>query len=95
MDQDISNMRYLVRYEGSVQGVGFRFNAVRQCAGLSVNGFVRNEPDGSVLMDVEGKTKDLQQLLKRIKASMAGNIEAVQLDERPPRGIAVGFKIED
>ena len=93
MNENVARKRCVVRYEGSVQGVGFRFNAVRQTAGLSLHGYVRNEPDGSVLMDVEGTALDVNRLLKRIKADMQDNIEAIQVDEGPLTGVTDGFNI--
>ena len=86
--------RFLVRYEGSVQGVGFRFNAIKQSAGLKVNGFVRNEPDGSVLMDVEGSSADLKNLLARVETVMKENIEATDVTEQPLAGKSGGFNIQ-
>jgi len=93
MNQNVVRKRCLVRYEGHVQGVGFRFNAVRQTAGLSVHGYVRNEEDGSVLLDVEGTALDVNRLLKRIEAEMQDRIEAIQVDELPLTGATEGFKI--
>ena len=86
--------RFLVRYEGRVQGVGFRFNAIKQSAGLNVNGFVRNEPDGSVLMDVEGSSADLKNLLARVETVMKENIEATDVTEQPLAGKSGGFNIQ-
>ena len=86
--------RYLVRYEGRVQGVGFRFNAVKQSVGLKLHGYVRNEPDGSVLMDVEGSAVDLKHLLVKIEAEMKENIEAIDVTERPLAGNTAGFNIK-
>jgi acylphosphatase len=43
-----------VRVTGRVQGVAFRFHAEHQAAELGVAGWVRNEPDGSVALHVEG-----------------------------------------
>lgn len=94
MAGEIEMKRYLVRYEGRVQGVGFRYNAVRQNAGLALHGFVRNQPDGSVLMDVEGSLRDLKRLLERIKMEMKENIEAVEVTECPLAGHGGGFKIQ-
>ena len=86
--------RFLVRYEGHVQGVGFRFNVIKQSAGLKVNGFVRNEPDGSVLMDVEGSLGDLENLLARVEAVMNENIEATDVTELSLAGQSGGFNIQ-
>jgi acylphosphatase len=40
---------------GRVQGVAFRFYAEQEAARLGVAGWVRNEPDGSVAVHVEGE----------------------------------------
>lgn len=85
--------RYIVKYDGRVQGVGFRFTALGQSRGLNVHGFVRNEPDGTVLMDVEGRAADVKELLARIESEMSSNIEAVGLDPRTPIGRTDGFRI--
>lgn len=48
-------MKHLdVRVEGLVQGVGFRWWARSRAGGLGVRGFVRNEDDGSVYLEIEG-----------------------------------------
>lgn len=62
--------------------------------GLDVHGYVRNEPDGSVLMDVEGSKRDVQELLSRIKDTMADRIDDVLIDDRDPRGSESGFSIQ-
>ena len=36
---------------GAVQGVGFRYRAEHAANMLGVTGWVRNEPDGSVLLE--------------------------------------------
>lgn len=89
-----STIRYVVRFSGRVQGVGFRFTTLEQARGLNVHGFVRNEPDGSVEMDVEGSSKDLKELVRRIESAMSGNIDATDIDQRPTRGIDSGFHIQ-
>ncbi len=43
-----------VKVTGRVQGVSFRWYAFREARRLDVHGWVRNEPDGSVLAHVEG-----------------------------------------
>jgi acylphosphatase len=43
------------RVSGRVQGVSFRWYTEEQARGLGVTGWVRNEPDGSVLLHAEGQ----------------------------------------
>jgi acylphosphatase len=85
--------RFVVRYCGHVQGVGFRMTAIAQAGRLQINGFVRNEPDGSVLMDVEGPAGDVRALMKRIESAMEESIDSVEVEQYPARGTEAGFRI--
>ena len=62
----------IVRYEGRVQGVGFRFTVVRLAQNLDVTGWVKNEFDGSVSMVAEGEENQLMELLQAIPRSHLG-----------------------
>lgn len=48
---------------GRVQGVGFRWHTVRQAQALGLVGWVRNLPDGSVRIVVEGPRDATQAML--------------------------------
>jgi acylphosphatase len=61
--------RITVRYEGRVQGVGFRFTVVRLAQDLEITGWVKNEFDGSVSMVAEGPEEELMALLQAVKNS--------------------------
>ena len=54
---------YSVRITGRVQGVGFRYSAINKAKKLSVNGFVKNLPDGSVYIEMEGSRTNVDQML--------------------------------
>ena len=43
-----------VVFRGHVQGVGFRYQTLDVAKGFDVSGFVRNEMDGTVTLEVEG-----------------------------------------
>ena len=77
--------------------VGFGSRVSLHCGraskGLSVHGYVKNESDGSVLMDVEGGTADVAELLRRIEMEMSGNIDSINLDERQPQNRDGGLVI--
>ncbi|HBA82984.1 MAG TPA: acylphosphatase [Verrucomicrobia bacterium] len=64
--------RVSVRYEGYVQGVGFRYSAVSLAAQYPVTGYVQNLSDGKVLLVAEGDETHLLGLLQDIKASHLG-----------------------
>ncbi|MBI4053785.1 MAG: acylphosphatase [Candidatus Doudnabacteria bacterium] len=56
-----------IRIFGEVQGVSFRYYAVLAARGLSLSGFVRNDPDGSVYIEAEGKSEDLEEFVNWCK----------------------------
>lgn len=51
---DHSRVRVIARITGTVQGVNYRATAAREARQRGLTGWVRNEPDGVVLIDVEG-----------------------------------------
>ena len=51
------------RVTGRVQGVSFRWYTQEQAARLGVRGWVRNEPDGSVLVHAEGDDEAVDALV--------------------------------
>ncbi len=89
-----SRVRYVVRYTGHVQGVGFRMTAVHQAVGLVVHGFVRNESVGSGTMDAEGSASDMKEVMRRIETAMSDRIDGVHVDQRPPKNHQDGFRVE-
>ena len=85
-------MRSTVRAAGGYWGLT-PFSVISQADSLSINGFVRNEPDGSVRLDVEGTTTDLEQLLRRINVAMGDKIENRHVDRPSLIGHKPGFRI--
>ena len=54
--------REAIRFEGSVQGVGFRYRMSQLARHYDVTGWVRNEYDGSVSADGRRSTRLLRAL---------------------------------
>ena len=78
-------MRIRVVYTGRVQGVGFRATAAWCAKGLAVSGFVRNEPDGTVLLEAQGPAPEIDLLVSRIAERMGRNIARADKNEVPER----------
>lgn len=55
--------RHAIRITGRVQGVFFRDTARQVASRLGLGGFARNEPDGSVYIEVEGDEDKLAAFL--------------------------------
>ncbi len=80
-----------VRYEGDVQGVGFRYTVQGLANRLGVTGGVENLNDGTVRLVAEGTEGILQQLLLNIRVSRLGPyISNEQIEWRVPEGLS-GF----
>lgn len=79
--------RITVRYEGRVQGVGFRFTVVNLAQELNVTGWVKNEFDGSVSMVAEGTGDQLTALLQSIQNS---HLERYIMNDLVRRSAATG-----
>ena len=51
-------------FKGRVQGVGFRFRCFSIANELKLTGFVKNEYDGSVSMEVQGEGMQIERMIE-------------------------------
>ena len=49
---------------GRVQGVGFRYSAQNQANKLGIKGFVKNRPNGNVILEIEGSALQLNAMIR-------------------------------
>jgi acylphosphatase len=68
---------------GSVQGVGFRYRAYHMANGLGITGWVRNEWDGSVTLEVQGTQAAINELMTRINQSSYIRMETINHERLP------------
>ena len=80
---DGSILRYRIRFEGIVQGVGFRYEVYQMTAQLKLTGWVRNEMDGSVLCEVQGTNKKIEYLINHLYQVPRFQIDSVIKEEIP------------
>jgi len=86
--------RRVIRVTGHVQGVNFRRATRREAQGLGLRGYARNEPDGSVTIDVEGDPLALEQLIAWCRRGPElAVVDHVDADIRETVGYS-GFAIE-
>ena len=78
---------------GTVQGVGFRFTAMRVANHHDLTGFVRNLPDGTVEMLAQGKSQDIDSCIDDIKESFGGYVRETKIEDTPPDPRYADFKI--
>ncbi len=64
----------LVRIRGRVQGVGFRYWTRDEAWELGLSGWVRNEPDGSVRLQLQGEPPDIEEFLGDLRRRLSRNI---------------------
>ena len=86
-------IRRRIIFSGRVQGVGFRFTAVRAAANYDVVGFVRNMANGNVEVEIEGSRKDIQDFTTEMEDRMRGNIREVKFQDMPVGGSYHRFEI--
>lgn len=71
-------VRRRMTFTGWVQGVGFRYRA-RHAAGLyGCTGWVRNEWDGSVVMEIQGEPERIDDVIRAVERGTYIRIERME-----------------
>ena len=87
-------LRLVATVRGLVQGVGFRWFVEREAARLGLDGWVANQPDGSVEVVAEGDAAVLGQLILALwEGPAASAVSDVDVRHEPARGNLVGFSV--
>lgn len=86
-------IRKKVSVYGAVQGVGFRYRAEHAANMLGVTGWVRNEPDGSVLLEVQGTDEQIDKVLAMVNQGTYVNIDRITANQIPIEEREYGFHI--
>ena len=82
-----------VTVTGRVQGVSFRYYTVEQAEQHGVNGWVRNEPDGSVALHAEGPDEAVDALVEWCRTGPAlAKVRHVAVREATETG-ATSFEV--
>ena len=81
--------RRALRFTGTVQGVGFRWNSKAIADSLGCTGWVRNEWDGSVQMELQCTDEQVARFFSRLHVDYAID-SSEELEVMPDEG---GFVI--
>ena len=65
MDKYIERRR--ISFSGRVQGVGFRYYAQYAASDAGVTGWVRNEYDGTVTMEIQGTPRQIDDVISALQ----------------------------
>ena len=90
---EFDKKRKEIRFYGAVQGVGFRYRAQYAANGCGVTGWVKNEWDGSVLMEAQGTDRQINEMLKLINMGSYIRIDKMDYHEIPLEEYESGFHV--
>lgn len=85
--------KHIVFY-GSVQGVGFRWRAKNAAEHFSCTGWVRNEWDGSVSMEIQGTEEAIESVILAIEKGTFVHIDNMDMKDIPVVDGEYGFRTE-
>ena len=89
----MNRIRYEVMFSGRVQGVGFRFTSYQVAKRFDVTGWVKNQPDRTVQMVVEGSVAELNSYLEAVVAETHGRVTDRQTTRKTATGEFSEFEI--
>ena len=88
----LTGRRYIVK--GRVQRVGFRFFVEHAAQREGIQGYVRNQHDGSVEIVAEGDAEALQRFEMAVRRGPAGaRVDDVDTIEVEPSSRFAGFRV--
>lgn len=84
-------IRKHIHFWGRVQGVGFRYRAYHAANSVGATGWVRNEYDGSVTMEIQGTEEQIDQVILMIEKGRFVRIENMDARTIPIKEEERGF----
>ncbi len=80
---------------GDVQGVGLRWRLRHAAEAVGAAGWVRNEPDGRVSLELQGLEEEIDRILQSLEQSRYIRIESVEVRRVPIQEGERGFRVLD
>lgn len=89
-------MKQLVRkhivFKGWVQGVGFRYRAIQAANRHGATGWVRNDPSGSVTMEIQGTEEQIDNVVMALERGTYIQIDSIEARTIPVDENERGFR---
>lgn len=80
-------VHYRIKVIGKVQGVFFRASTKKAADRLGIKGWVRNEEDGSVLIEAEGSEQQMQTFIEWCRQGpQFARVENISVEKKPSEG---------
>ncbi len=86
-------VRKRIRVYGMVQGVGFRYRTIHAAEAVGATGWVRNEPDGSVLMEIQGTEEQIDQVFLMVNRGTYVDIQQMDVKRMPVEPDERGYRV--
>lgn len=77
-------------FEGNVQNIGFRFEVQSHAMPLGITGYAKNNDDGSVTAQLQGKPNDIHKVILDLQ-----NIDRIQIDFISEKDIPLDYYEND
>ena len=90
----MSEIRKHFVFHGKVQGVGFRYTAKYLALSMDLTGWVRNEWDGTVTKEVQGRETLINKLLVGLNNDRFISIDWIDSEEIPLRQDEKKFSVK-
>lgn len=87
-------IRKRICFYGWVQGVGFRWRARQAADACGATGWVRNEPNGSVTMEIQGTESQIDEVILAIERGRYIQISNMEDKTIPVRQDERGFHMD-
>lgn len=85
-------VRKHIIFSGWVQGVGFRYRARHAAEAYGATGWVRNEYDGTVSMEIQGTESQIDRVIEAIEQGSFVRIESMKVKMIPVVESEYGFR---
>ena len=87
-------IRKAITFYGWVQGVGFRWRAYHAADAFGATGWIRNNDDGSVSMEIQGNEEQIDRVILALESGHFIRIENMECRMLPVEPDERDFKVK-